>query len=282
MSRPAVSAISFLNAAPLLWDFAHGPLRRAYDVNYSVPSACAEALRAGTADLATIPAVAYHTIPGLRIVPDVCVGTSGAVRSILLVSKVPIDDIRTVAADTSSRTSVALLRVLFRAWHGGPRQFTAMEPDLRLMLDQHDAALVIGDRAFALEGAPYYIYDLGEEWVKRTSHPFVFAFWAVREEAAAKLPDSAELISQLRDSRDHGLAHLDRIIAEWAHRVPLTRSEIRSYLTRNLDFTLDDAHLSGMRLFLHLAVKHGVLAETRPLEFLGDVRTAALANGTQG
>lgn len=280
MGRPVVAAISFLNTAPLVWDFQHGTLGREFDVRYAVPSACAEALRTGAADIAIIPAIAYHSLPGLQIVPEVCVGTSGAVRSILLVSKVPIEDVRTVAADTASRSSVALLRVLFRAWLGGPRQFTAMEPYLPLMLEQHDAALIIGDPAFAVDRARYITYDLGEEWVKRTGKPFVFAFWVVREAAVEKLPAAMDLVRVLRDSRDHGLDHVEQISSSWSKRLPLTRNEVRDYLTRNLDYRLDAAHLDGMELFLELAVQHGVLPARQPLRFLENARSSLRrANG---
>jgi chorismate dehydratase len=282
MFRPVVSAISFLNTAPLVWDFEHRDEGHAFELTYTVPSACAEALRTGVADIGIIPAVAYHSIPGLQIIPEVCVGASGTVRSILLISKVPIEQIRTVAADTSSRSSVALLRVIFRAWYGGARQFTAMEPFLPLMLDQHDAALIIGDPALSVDRDRYITYDLGEMWFHHTGKPFVFAFWAVRDAALEKIPRDMDLARIFRDSRDHGLEHLDDISRQWSNRVALSPSDIRSYLTFNVDYTLSPEHLDGMRLFLELAIKHGVIAETRPLRFLGQekhTQPIAAANG---
>src|SRR2546423_3768289 len=130
MSRLRVSAISFLNTVPLMWDFDHDDLRRRYEVSYTLPSACAEMLRAGIADIGIIPVAAYATIPNLLVIPDVAIAARGPVRSIYLISKEPIDQITTVATDTSSRTSVALLRVLFeKYWHQRP-EFLAMEPKL--------------------------------------------------------------------------------------------------------------------------------------------------------
>src|SRR3989442_11680100 len=116
-----ISAISFLNTAPLMWDFEHPgfaqrDLGAEFDISYTVPSACAEALRAGTADIGIIPAITYQTIPDLVVIPDVAIGAKGPVRSILLVSKLPLEKIKTVAADTSSRTSVALLKIIFKKW----------------------------------------------------------------------------------------------------------------------------------------------------------------------
>src|SRR5437868_11888145 len=130
MPRLRVSAISFLNTAPLMWDFDHGDLRRDYRVDYTLPSACAEILRNGMADIGIIPAAAYTTIPDLVIIPDVAIAARQAVRSILLVSKKPIEQIRTIALDTSSMTSVALTKILFAKWLGGARDYTSMLPDL--------------------------------------------------------------------------------------------------------------------------------------------------------
>src|SRR4051812_31494361 len=142
MSRLRVSAISFLNTAPLMWDFDHGELRRDYQVDYTLPSACAEMLRTGKADIGIIPAAMYVTIPGLVLIPDVAIAARGPVRSILLITKRPIDQIRSIAADTSSRTSVALLKILFeRLWKTSP-EFIPAEPNLKQMLKTCDAALL--------------------------------------------------------------------------------------------------------------------------------------------
>src|SRR5208282_3199839 len=145
MRRLRISAISYLNTAPLMWDFEHGEAGRQFDISYTLPSACARDLAAGTADIGIIPAAAYAQIPGLLVLPEVAIASRRAVRSILLVTKVPIEQVRTVALDTSSMTSVALTKILFEKWLGGGRTFTPMEPDLEKMLAEHDAALVIGD-----------------------------------------------------------------------------------------------------------------------------------------
>src|SRR6202167_5070481 len=147
MRRLRISAISYLNTAPLMWDFEHGEAGRHFDVSYTLPSACARALEAGTADIGIIPAAAYSQVPGLMALPGVAIASLRPVRSILLVSRVPVEKIRTVALDTSSMTSVALTKVLFEKWLGGGRTFTPMPPDLDKMLAQHDAGLVIGDPA---------------------------------------------------------------------------------------------------------------------------------------
>lgn len=188
MQRLRISAISFLNTAPLMWDFEHGTSGREFEISYTVPSACAEALRNGAADIGIIPAISYQSIPDLLVIPEVAIAADGEVRSILLVSKVPLKEINTVAVDTSSRTSVALLHILFaKFWRRPERQraaslprFIPMEPNLAPMLAVCDAALLIGDPALTVDRARYHVLDLGEEWKRSTGKPFVFAFWAVR------------------------------------------------------------------------------------------------------
>src|ERR1700682_6399182 len=153
MSRLKISSISYLNTAPIMWDFEHAETGADqiadynFDVSYTIPSACAEALRSGTADIGIIPAAAYAVIPDLVIIPDVAIAARRAVRSILLVSKVPIEQVRTVALDTSSMTSVALTKILFARWLGGAREYSAMPPNLDEMLAKCDAGLLIGDPA---------------------------------------------------------------------------------------------------------------------------------------
>src|SRR6202035_2971182 len=146
MRRLRISAISYLNTAPLMWDFEHGKASGAFDISYTLPSSCARSLAEGTADIGIIPAAAYAEIPGLQILPDVAIASRRAVRSILLVSKMPVEKVRTVALDTSSMTSVALTKILFEKWIGGGIRdevvFTSMAPDLEKMLAAHDAGLL--------------------------------------------------------------------------------------------------------------------------------------------
>ena len=268
MPRLRVSAISFLNTAPLMWDFDHGDRRREFEVAYTVPSACAEALRAGTADIGIIPVIAYATIPDLVVIPEVAIAAKRAVRSILLISKKPIEEVQTIAADTSSRTSVALLRILLRKWHGGGRTFLPMEPKLDKMLKQADAALIIGDPALTVDRGKYICYDLSEEWQTRTGKPFVFAFWAVRAAALAG-QDPAHVARVFQESRSHGLEHVAELAREWAPRVGISEDAVRIYLTENIDYALDAANLSGLNLFYKYAVDCGVIPDIRPLEFVG-------------
>src|SRR6202142_2402818 len=155
MKRLRISAISYLNTAPLMWNFEHGNAGDEFEVSYTLPSLCAAQLGEGSADIGIIPAAAYATVPGLLVLPGVAIAARRAVRSILLVSKVPLEKIQTVALDTSSLTSVALTKVLFAKWWGGSRTFAPMAPDIEKMLGEHDAGLLIGDPALKVDRARY-------------------------------------------------------------------------------------------------------------------------------
>jgi chorismate dehydratase len=280
MGKLRVSAISFLNTAPLMWDFDQGEPPAAdgatrstahFDITYTIPSNCAEALRAGTADIGIMPIAAYVSIPGLVIIPDVSIAAKNPVRSILLLSKVPLEKVRTVAADTSSRTSVALTQVLFAKWWGGQREFIPMAPDAPKMLAQCDAALLIGDAALTAQRGSYLAYDLAEEWQRHTGKPFVFAFWAVRLAALNELENDLDVAKAFQQSRDHGLQPENlRVIARaWGRRLGMPEAEIIRYLTRNIDYSLDEANRQGMELFFRYAAECGALARQPELRYLG-------------
>ncbi len=271
-----VSAISFLNTAPLMWDFEHGDRAGQFEISYTVPSRCAEALRTGAADIGIIPAITYATIPNLAILGDVAIAARGPVRSILLVSKMPLENVRRIATDNSSRTSVALLRVLLDRQFGGGRELLTMPPSLPEMLDTADAALLIGDSALRVDRSQYLVYDLAEEWQRLTGRSFVFAFWAVRLAALNDAPRTLDLPRIFRDSREHGLQPENlRVIARaWAPRVGITESQVLSYLTENVHYYLDPEALDGLELFFRCAAQGGIIPATPELRFLGaSIRT---------
>jgi chorismate dehydratase len=245
-----------------MWDFEHGDAGSLFDVSYTIPSRCASSLADGSVDIGIIP--------DLLILPGVAIASLRAVRSILLVSKVPLERIRAVALDSSSLTSVALLKVLFAKWWGGARKYTAMAPDIHQMLKEHDAGLLIGDPALRIDHSQYITYDLAEEWIRLTGKPFVFAFWAVRQEALQHAARDADLAAVFQQSRDHGLApeSLNQIACEWASRLHLSEDEIKSYLTENIHYYLDPDCLDGMNLFFRYAWECGALPQASRLNFL--------------
>jgi chorismate dehydratase len=273
MSGLRVSAISFLNTAPLMWDFEHGDAAKDFEISYTIPSKCAAALSANEADIGIIPAITYAEIPGLLILPNMAIAAKDQVRSILLVSKKPWEEVHTVAADTSSRTSVALAQVLFTKFLDGPRQFTPHEPNLEQMLAHYDAALLIGDPALIVASVqpPYHLYDLAHEWRKRTGKPFVFAFWAVRLDALSRLQKGVGLTRIFQQSRDHGLRpeNIAILAKEWSERLGLTEVEVTTYLTQHIHYYLDQENHAGLQLFLRYAHELGLIAEIPDLRFLG-------------
>ena len=280
MSRLKISAISYLNTVPLMWDFEHGQAGAGvnFDISYTMPSACAEALRAGTADIGIIPAAAYTTVPDLVIIPDVAIAARRAVRSILLVSKAPVNQlskrqlskkVRTVALDTSSMTSVALTKILFAKWMGGARDYKPMAPDLDAMLGACDAALLIGDPALQVDRTRYFTLDLAEEWVARTGKSFVFAFWAIRKQALVGR-NGAAIAEVFKKARDHGLSpkNLEAIAQEWAPRLGLSVELVRVYLTHNIHYYLDPPCLEGLELYYRLGAEIGALPKAPELHFV--------------
>ncbi|MGA7381174.1 MAG: menaquinone biosynthesis protein [Terriglobales bacterium] len=277
MKRFRISAISYLNTAPLMWDFEHGVAGSAFEISYTLPAQCAASLRDGSADIGIIPAAAYCSIPDLAIIPGVAIASRRAVRSILLVSKVRVDKIRTVALDTSSMTSVALTKVLFAKWWGGERIFSAMSPDIGQMLEQHDAGLVIGDPALQIDRSRYVTYDLAEEWIRFTGKPFVFAFWAVRQAALRDAANDVDLAALFQQSRDHGLEpeNVDQVAREWAPRLGLSEEMVRDYLTHSIHYSLDAECLAGLRLFYQYAQECAALPRAARLQFLEAAKAAA-------
>ncbi|MGA2348275.1 MAG: menaquinone biosynthesis protein [Candidatus Sulfotelmatobacter sp.] len=282
MRRLRISAISYLNTAPLMWDFEHGGLEhkagREFDISYTLPSTCAQSLAEGTSDIGIIPAAAYAEIPGLQILPDVAIASRRAVRSILLVSKVPLEEVRTVALDTSSLTSVALTKVLFAKWLGGGRTFSPMAPEIDQMLSGHDAGLLIGDPALKIDRKRYHTLDLAEEWIRHTGKPFVFAFWAVRSDALAEAAPSLDLPAVFQNSRDHGLepSSVNQIAREWAPRLDISEADVKSYLTQNIHYQLDPGCLEGLQLFYRYAAEIGALPATPELQFVDATKAVAL------
>ncbi len=276
-----VAAIDFLNPAPLMWDFHHPPLESElatrYKLHKTAPSQCARELLEGRADLGLIPIAALT--PELCIVPGCTIASLHRVRSIQLVVKAPLtlEQVRSVAADTASRSSVAYAEVLFRHFLGTAPQFLPAEADLRSMLTQADAALIIGDpallaleqrSAIEAEVGPCTWYDLAEEWHRRTSLPWVAAVWAVRPEAAESISERMQLIADLNASRDHGLQHIEDLVSEWTPRIALPARTIRTYLSENIHYHLDSACLAGMQRFRSLAAGTGVLPPLGELAFL--------------
>jgi len=256
-----------------MWDFEHLPasehLATRYEVEWMLPSECADRLAAGTADIGLVPIASLATTEGLHILPGCTIASKGQVRSLLLVRRADesVANLQSVAADIASRTTLAYARILFHQWGNPDVPFVPMVADLDGMLDRADAAIIIGDPALmALEeranrfertGEELVYHDLAEEWRKLNGLPFVSAVWGI----ARSGPLDDGIPQDFIASRDHGLANIDALAAEWARKIPLTEGSIRSYFTRNIHYALDAECVEGMRGFFRMAAETGVLPQ---------------------
>lgn len=264
-SRLHVAASSYLNSAPLIWSFRRGSLRERVRLwTDAAPARCAEMLARGAVEVALVPVIEYLRLPDALLIPSVCVGAQQRVRSVVIATRgMALDEVRTVALDLSSRTSAALVQIIFREFIGREPQFVPTAPDIESMLGEYDAALLIGDPAMIFERRGRRVYDLATVWHEQTGLGFIFAMWMTRHGTNVRAQDFAR-------ARDEGLAHVDEIIAEYAPRLSLPEGELRDYLLRNITFTPDAKLRAGLELFFQLAYKHGLALVKRPLLFSED------------
>ena len=284
-----VAAISFLNPAPLLYNFEHEPtatqLRKDYELHYTSPAACAQELLTDEADLGLIPIASLTS--ELAIVPGCTIASQHEVRSILLLVKNPahmptreaLQQVRTVAADAASRSSQAYTHILFERFHDTHPTFVEYPAEPLAMLAAADAALLIGDPALlarehrtqidAAFHEPLLWLDLAALWREHTGLPWVAAVWALRPESLARSGVTAQqLIADLTSGRDNGMAHIEELVREWTPRLPISAETIRTYLTSNIHYTLDPDCLRAIELFRTLAAEIGALPPMPNLHLL--------------
>src|SRR2546425_275730 len=216
---PRVAASSYLNTAPLIWSFIHGSQRGAVELfTDKAPARCAEMLASGEVDVALVPVIEYQRISDILIVPDVCVGSRSAVRSVVLATKLNnLKKVKSVALDDSSRTSVALIKIIFREFLAFEPEWVTSPPDLKTMLTRADAALIIGDPAMKIPRDQFRVFDLATMWHEFTGLGFVFAMWMARNDSAEKVR-----AIDFAAARDEGLANLDRVVADYPHPIELS------------------------------------------------------------
>ena len=290
MNKLRISVVQYLNTAPLVRGFTHGPLQGKYHLSFTVPSLCAESLRTGAADVAIIPAIEYQRIPDLVILPDLSIASKERVRSLLVVSRGPIRIAKRIALDRSSRSTQALTKILCaNRWNISP-EFSEAEPDVAAMLTNSEAALLIGDPALRLaiaaeakakpgrdgewicEGATVglpnfptlHIYDVVREWWQMTERPAVLAVWAARKEIVTDA-----LADEFLDSLNYGLENLDAICKEASAAMNLPEKELKLYLKTNIDYSLDDENRKGLLAYYSHALKLGLLEKLNPITIAG-------------
>jgi chorismate dehydratase len=259
---PTIAASVYLNSAPIVFAFAEGSqAERCRFLGHAAPSRCADLLAEGAVDAALIPAIEYQRISDLAAARGVCVGARRQVRSVLLVTRGPVDRVRTIAVDTSSRTSAALLRIVLERFRGIAPVYEPTAPDLPSMLAACDAALIIGDPAMTADTRGFEVHDMASLWYEHTGLPFVFAIWAVR-------PDRLESRSlDFEAAKREGLDAVPLLAERYAKALGLPSEQLLSYLTSNIHYELDDESLRGLTTFFELAAEIGCAPAARPLEF---------------
>jgi chorismate dehydratase len=281
MAKNKISIVKYLNAVPLAWGILEGPQRDSFEPLLSTPAECADQLAKGSVDIGLIPSIEFQRIKGSRIVPGPAVASLYQVRSVILVSVVPLWKVKTVACDSGSRTSVALTKIIFDEYYQIRPDFRPAEPNLANMLAQNDAALLIGDNAlkFMAENdlpnietqkpivrsgsEPLEVFDLAERWRFLTGLPFVFAFWAVRDGFK-----DAGIVDTLKSSRDFGVSNIPDIAQKYSESLQIKKEFIQAYLEKNVHYYMDQTCLEALRLFYEKAARVGAIKSVRGLQFV--------------
>ncbi len=281
MAKSKISIVKYLNAVPLAWGILEGPQKEAFEPVLTTPAECADQLANGRVDIGLIPSIEFQRIKGCRIVPGPAVAATHRVRSVILVSVVPLWQVKTVACDSGSRTSVALARIVFNEFYHTHPDFRSAEPDVANMLAQSDAALLIGDNALKfmetnempnieiqkplvrLGSEPLQVFDLAERWRFLTGLPFVFAFWAVKDGF-----NDGTVVDALKQSRDFGVANIPAIAAKYSEPLQIKKEFIQEYLERNVHYYMDQTCLEALQLFYEKAAHVGAIKAVRGLRFV--------------
>ena len=254
-NRVRVGAVSYLNTKPLVYRLDE--IAPFADITYDLPSRLADQMKAGELDVALIPSIEYFQDPTYRIISDACIGCRGPVLSVKLLTRVPLEAIRTLALDEGSRTSVALVRILLQQRFGITPRLEPLPIGSAASDTTADAVLLIGDRAIHLpEGEFRDAWDLGDQWCRWSELPFVFAMWTARPGV-----ETAALATCLEQARDEVVAKLEQIAVEEAAAVSLSTADCLAYLRDNLHFYLGSDEQDGLKLFRHHAAKLGMVPD---------------------
>jgi chorismate dehydratase len=261
MAPLRLGAVSYLNARPLTWALDRDPQR--WQIRYDLPSVCASLLAARDIHLGLVPSIEFLSASDYRLVPGVGIGSHGAVASVALYARVPIERVRRIALDTSSRTSVALLKVLCRRhWNIHP-EFVSHPPDLVAMTTTHEAALLIGDPALEADHQSLGLskFDLGAEWTAMTGLPFIYAAWT------GPGPVGGSDIDALQAAQAAGINAIDDIAAEYGGADRMKVGRAAAYLRDNMRYGLGPDASAGLQLFLDYAAEIGAAPSRRALEY---------------
>jgi chorismate dehydratase len=257
-----IGAVGYLNARPLTWALDRAPER--WHVRYDLPAVCARLLYDNEVDLGLVPSIEYLRSDDYRFVPGVGIGSRGPVASVALFTRVPVERIRHIALDTSSRTSVTLIRVLCHRRYNIAPEFVPHGPDLAAMVRDYDAGLLIGDPALEADAAALGVakIDLGGEWTEMTGLPFIYAAWTGRADVIGR-----EEVRLLQEAQAEGVASYPAIAIEYGNNNPAATTRALAYLRDNMRYGLGADEEKGLQLFLDSAADLGLAPRRRRLEF---------------
>ncbi len=244
MKKLRITGINYLNTKPFLWGLVTAPLSFKIDLQLDIPSACAQKLKNDEADIGLIPVAAIDDIPNAHIFSDFCIGTNGKVRTVSLLSNCPVEEITHVYLDYHSRTSVELVKILFKDFWKREVTFVAAEPGFENKIGGTVGGVIIGDRVIKYEDQFSFNYDLGESWLKLTGLPFTFAVWVSNK----KIPTS--IIKELNQALSSGLEKIDDLL------IILPNSngklDLKYYFEHNISYHFDKAKKEALEKFLSM------------------------------
>ena len=250
-NRIKIGAVPYLNAKPLIYTLPKDNPN--LQLSTAVPSLLADQLQSGHLDFALIPSIEYLRGKNYRVIPNISISSHDAVRSVKLFGKVPIEKVRRVALDTSSRTSRALLKILLAETYGLNPEYTSYDHRSPIHDTDADAVLLIGDAAMQQSDENWHILDLGEEWYSMTGLSFVYALWVTKENTI--LGNIPQILQQ---AKQNGLQIIPEIAQAESAKLNLPELLCREYLTKNIGYDLNATELAGLRLFYNYAVKLGL------------------------
>lgn len=261
MKQIKVGAVNYLNTKPLIHNLHQ--IAPHWQLELKVPSQLATDLANERLDIALIPVIEYFRHPGYRIIPGISIASNGPVLSVTLFSKVPWQDIKTISLDEGSRTSIGLLRILSKELYNVDFESTSLPLGADPEKTSADAVLLIGDRAMkaCLSGFPY-AYDMGKEWHEFANLPFVYAIWAVHENAFGEV-----LTKYFAKSKKSGIANVGNIAKQESTLLGLDAGFCRRYLSHIIQYNLGSKEIAGLELYQHLAHKHGLIEQERSIDF---------------
>jgi chorismate dehydratase len=239
-----ISIVNYTNTLPFKWAIKHSPILQRIDLQEDIPSICAQKLKYGQVDLALVPVALLPELDTYFIETDYCIGANGKVDSVKLYSDVPLNEIKTVTLDYQSRSSITLTKILFKFFWKQNVDFVDAKPGFEKEIKGTNAAVVIGDRTFDLNGKFDYEFDLAEEWKKFTNLSFVFAAWV----SVNKLPET--FIKEFNSVLKHGVNNIPAAVAVDQHSRHISKELTLEYLTERIDYHLDAEKRKALTLFL--------------------------------